>query len=559
MDADAIELFDLGSHQRKISTGSRDAQRYFNQGLNWCYCFNQEEGLKCFEKALEFDADCLMAYWGMAYAAGPFYNYAWCDFSRAEALEVTEFCYQQIKTGRLLAAKATNIESQLLDALSHRFQQPVPVSQCEFDRWDDAYADAMRQVYQCYPDDHDVMALFAEALMCRTPWKLWDVSQGVPPEGADTYEALAVIERSIAINDANGTPQHPAILHLHIHCTEMSGSPEQTAKTAERLFNLCPDAGHMNHMPGHTYVLCGEYKKAKQVSEVAIAADEKYLAYAGPHNFYTTARCHDLHLMMYACMLLGQYEPAINAADKMCQTLSEDVLRHVRRPQVLHTMEGYYSMKMHVLVRFGKWQQIIDEALPADASLYCVSVAMHHYAKSVAFAKLKQFKSAELQKDRFYQSVGAIPANRKFFNNPAVTTLGVGEMMLLGELAYHQGKHELAFDYLREAVARDDSLEYNEPWVWMHPPRHALGALLAEQGCYTEAEEVYRTDLGLNNQLQRCAQHPDNVWALHGLVECLQATGKTEDLPMFAAKLHTALKDTDGLVTSSCLCRDNRT
>ena len=552
---DVADHFDLGSYQRPISTHSADAQRWFNLGLNWCYCFNQEEGVKCFQKALEFDPNCVMAHWGVAYGSGPFYNYAWCDFSETEATLTTEICCRHLQLAVAASNGATEVENQLVLALSHRFQIPHPVTQQQYNQWDDDYACAMRDVYQMYPEDHDVMALFAEALMCRTPWKLWDVSKGVPPDGADTYEALAVIEKSIELKNTAGETQHPAILHLHIHCTEMSNTPEQSISSADLLIDQCPDGGHMNHMPGHTYLLCGDYEKARLVSELAIAADDKYLDYAGPFNFYTTARCHDLHLMMYACMFLGQYKPALNAAEKLCETLSEEVLRKTDRPQVLHTMEGYFSMKMHVLVRFGRWQEIIDTAMPVDKQLYCVSTAMHHYAKGVAYAALKDFDAANTQKVLFNQSVTEIPANRKFFNNPAVQTLGVGEMMLNGELAYHKGNHDAAFEYLRESVARDDCLEYTEPWAWMHPPRHALAALLVEQGYHSEAEEVYRTDLGLNNKLHRCAQHPKNVWALHGLVECLRHRNERVELPALEKQLATAMALTDGSVKSSCLCR----
>jgi len=192
-------------------------------------------------------------------------------------------------------------------------------------------------------------------------------------------------------------------------------------------------------------------------------------------------------------MFLGQYTPAMQAAEQMCNTLSPEVLGAQNRPQVLHTMEGYYSMKMHVLVRFGRWQLIIDTPLPSDSELYCVSTAMHHYAKGVAHAALKQHSLALQQRDQLHAAIQRIPTNR----------------MLDGEMAYHQGDFEQAFHSLRASVAADDNLEYTEPWAWMHPPRHALAALLAEQAHYAEAEEIYRTDLGLNNQLHRCAQHPD--------------------------------------------------
>ena len=172
-----------------------------------------------------------------------------------------------------------------------------------------------------------------------------------------------------------------------------------------------------------------------------------------------------------------------------------------------------------------------------------------------ANAALKQFDRAEAEKDAFYASLNQISAGRKFFNNPALETLAVGEKMLMGELEYHKGNYTVAYAHLRESVARCDQLHYSEPWPWMHPPRHALGALLLEQNHYTEAEEVYRADLGLNDAVQRCAQHKNNVWALHGLVECLKHREERVELPILQDLLDDALSKTDLPITSSCCCR----
>ncbi len=550
-----MDRFNLGTHTKTISTTSKKAQFWFNMGLNWCYGFNHEEGVKCFQEALKHDPDCAMAHWGIAYGAGPFYNNLWRQMSDREADECTLFCFDHIEMAHKCADKASQLENQLIEALAKRFQKPHRVSGEEFDRWDDDYASAMRRIYYSFKDDHDVMAIFAEAMMTRTAWRLWDVKTGIPPLNADTYEALEIIERSISMKDASGETQHLAILHLHIHATEMSNEPERAMRSANILATLCPDAGHLNHMPGHTYVLCGEYEKAKIASEKAIAADNMYVDYAGPFNFYTTARTHDLHLMMYACMFLGQCQPAMAAARQLQATLSKEVLSVKDRPQLAITLEGYYSIIMHVLVRFGRWQEIINAPMPNDPKLYCVSTAMYHYAKTVAYAAMKNFDQAGEQRRKFYTSRENIPKERTFFNNTAQSILAIGESMLEGELAYHMGHLEEAFEHLRESIRRDDDLEYSEPWAWMHPPRHALAALLSEQGHYTESEEVYRTDLGLNDKLQRCAQHPDNVWSLHGLVECLKIREETKELPELQIKLEKALAKTDTPITSSCMCR----
>lgn len=573
--------FDLGSHSWHITTSSAEAQIWFDRGLNWCFGFNHEEGLNCFQKVLQHDPQCAMGHWGIAYAAGPFYNMPWCDFSAQEIAQCTKMCCDNVSQSRALIANAASIsalEVELINALAARFQCPHGVSAEQFAAWDDAYADAMRKVYQKFPHDQNVAALFAEAMMNRTPWQLWNVKTDQPTDGADTLECLAVLDKAINHTKAQAktqaktpaktqaktqaktllTPQHQAILHLHIHCLEMSPWPERALESADTLGSLCTDAGHVIHMAGHIYILCGLYQDAKRVSEGAIQADRKYLEYAGPYNFYTSSRCHDLHLMIYACLFLGQFAPAMQATDEMCASLSRDVLEIKERPQLAITLEGYYSMKMHVLVRFGKWQKILDTPMPECAKLYCVSTSMQHYARVVSYAALGQIAQAERERTRFYESLANIADERKFFNNRALATLEIAEHMLNGELEYHKGNHAEAFKYLRTSVRLDDNLAYSEPWPWMHPPRHALGALLIEQGHYQEAESVYRTDLGLNNELQRCSQHPNNVWALHGLAECLRqrdGNNKNSELAEITAKLDLAMANTDVPITASCCCR----
>ncbi|WP_370461359.1 tetratricopeptide repeat protein [Reyranella sp. CPCC 100927] len=551
-----MDRFDLGVHTRKIRTSSDAAQRWFNLGLNWCFGFNQEEGVKCFHKALEFDPDCVMAHWGIAYGSGPFYNLTWRDYGKAEADRFTRIAFDHLQIAlRLSASRTEDAERHLVEALTRRFQEPHGVSPEQFDKWDDDYAAAVRRVHHAFPDDHDIMALLVEALITRTPRRLWDLKTGLPARNADTLEALALCERSMAMTDKTGERAHLAILHLHIHVMEMSSHPEQALRSADLLSTMAPDAGHLNHMPAHIYAQCGDYEKARIVSEHAVRADDMYADYAGSHNFYVTARGHDLHLMMHTCMFLGQYGPALAAANKIRAIMTEDILTMKDRPKLVTTTEAYYAMKMHVLVRFGRWREIIGEPPPGDPKIYRISTPMHHYARGIAYATLQDPEAADRERTLFRDAVARLPADLKFLSNLAQTTLAVAGAMLDGEVEYHRGNHDAAFAHLRDAVHRDDNLNYTEPWAWMHPPRHALAALLMEQDHHAEAESIYRDDLGLSGGIQRCAQHPDNVWALHGLVECLQRRSDTTELPALQAKLAAALAKVDVPITSSCMCR----
>jgi tetratricopeptide (TPR) repeat protein len=550
-----MDRFDLGTHRRSISTVSTEAQRLFDLGLNWCYGFNHAEAINCFNRALQKDPECAILHWGIAYAAGPFYNLTWQEHGPAELTAALAMCYEHIRQARSLATRAGHVENRLIHALSRRFPKQTPVTHQEFAQWDEDYAAEMRTVYRSFPNDPDVAALLVEALIMRTVRQLWDLRTGKPTPKSHVLEALTICERAIERADEAGEAQHPAILHMHIHILEMSAMPERGYRSANMLLGLCPDLGHLNHMPAHIYVLCGDYAESKAASIKAVGANDFYLEYAEEFTYYLLGCCHDLHLLMYTCMFLGKFESALWAANKL-RTLAWRGIASARdRPKLLHTAEGYWAMRLHVLVRFGRWQDIINEPAIEDLELFMVTTAMQHYAKGVAHAVLGNFDDAEHERACLKRQIALIPPERRFLSNAARDSLEVGVALLDGELAYHQGRHDEAYRHLRLAVKLDDSLSYTEPWAWMHPPRHALAALLLDQGYVDAAEQVYRDDLGLTTSVQRCAQHPNNVWALHGLVECLDLRGDRAELHIVQSQLSKALTYVDLPIRSSCWCR----
>jgi tetratricopeptide (TPR) repeat protein len=212
-------------------------------------------------------------------------------------------------------------------------------------------------------------------------------------------------------------------------------------------------------------------------------------------------------------------------------------------------------MKQHVLVRFGKWREIIAQNLPEDRELYCSNVAMMHYAKAVAHSALGNVAEAEAERALFVVAKARVPDSRLIHNNTVLALLDVAEAMLNGELEYRKGDHDAAFAHLRRSVELSDALPYDEPWGWMQPPRHALGALLLEQGRIEEAEAVYRSDLGLDGSLSRACQHPDNLWSLHGLHECLMRRGEKAEMPLIKQRLDLAQARAEIPIKASCFCR----
>ncbi len=553
--------YDLGSYTWPVTTQDPQAQLWFDRGLAWCYGYNHEEAVVCFERALEHDPNLAMAHWGIAYAIGPNYNKPWEDFDDDDKCQSLDraLAATAAAADAAAAAGASTIEQALIGALAARYpsspEEPSEIA--DFSPWNDAYADAMRAVHRAHPDDLDVCALFAEAIMNRTPWALWDLVTGQPATGASTLEATEVLETAFAGLDGKGANQHPGLLHMYIHLMEMSPHPERALKAGDTLVDLVPDAGHLVHMPTHIDVLCGHYQNVVARNSAAVVADRRFLDAEGPMNFYSTYRCHNYHFKVYGAMFLGQYGPAADAADEMIRTLPADLLR-TGSPPMADWLEGFVPVKQHVLIRFGKWQEIVDQPFPEDAELYCVTTAMMRYARAVAYASTERVDEAVAEQQAFYAARDRVPESRMLFNNTGLDILAVAEAMMTGEIEYRRGNFDAAFEHLNRAVELDDNLPYDEPWGWMQPTRHALGALLMEQGRLTEAEAAYRADLGLDGQLRRACWHPDNVWSLHGLHECLTRRGETVEANHIKQRLDVAQARADVPIESSCYCRLER-
>lgn len=543
------DYYDLGRYSRPITTTSADAQLWFDRGLAWCYGYNHEEAMRCFRAALDADPSCAMAWWGLSYAAGPNYNKQWKAFDPVDLAQSLAAARDAARRAIELAIAASPVERALIEPLADRYPSDDP-SQVTAD-WNDRYASRMRDVHRAHRDDHDVAALFAEALMNRTPWQLWDIRSGRPAEGADTREAIDVLERAMA--EKHGM-RHPGVLHMYIHLMEMSPTPHKALKAADALRDLVPDAGHLTHMATHIDVLCGLYKNVVDGNSRAIVADRKHLAREGASNFYSLYRCHDYHFKLYGAMFLGQCGPALEAADEMIATLPEALLR-IKSPPMADWLEGFVSMKLHVQIRFGRWADIVATPLPADPELFCVTTAMTHYARAVAYAASGNIAAADAEAVLFDAAFARVPPSRYLFNNTCVDILAIAAEMLRGEIAYRKGRFDIAFAHLRKSVALDDHLPYDEPWGWMQPTRHALGALLLEQGHVEQAEAVYRADLGLDATLPRACQHPENVWSLHGFHECLVRLGKTGEADIVRQRLEVATAWADVPIEASCFCR----
>lgn len=483
----AMTTFDLGTYHRPVTTSAPEAQAWCDQGLLWAYGFVHEESIRCYQQAVELDPDCVMAHWASRTPSGPTTTSLGDAFTEEELAEVGAAAYESVQRA-LAASHGSDIERELAQALTARF--PSPEVADDLQARSEAYADAMAEVYQRHSTDLDVAALYADALLNVTPWQLWDRWTGEPTEGSRALEARRVLEGALGLP---GGAEHPGLIHLYIHLMEMSQEPQTALPVADRLRTLVPDAAHLVHMPTHLDVLCGDYRRVVDWNRRAALADTKYVEHAGSLNFASLYRAHNLHFLVYGATFLGRYQDALDACDALEATLPEELLR-IEKPPMADWLEAFVPIRIHVLVRFGRWQEILDAALPEDRGLYASTTALMLYAKALAYAATARVPEAEATRTEFRAAAAAVPETRFLFNNTVHDILSVANAMLDGEVAYRRGDFDEAFDQLRHAVELDDGLPYDEPWGWMQPTRHALGALLLERGRVEEAEAVYRAD-----------------------------------------------------------------
>jgi tetratricopeptide (TPR) repeat protein len=541
--------YDLGSYHRPIETPSPQAQVWFDRGMVWAYAFNHDEAIKCFERALDLDPDLAIARWGVAYSIGPNYNKAWEAFDPVDL--AAALARARMELGLAAKGRASAVEHGLIEALQARFPTEDPDDTDALQAGHAAYADAMAALAEAYPDDVDVQALAADALVNITAWALWDINNGEPAPGSRVVEAKRILD------DALATPagrEHPMILHLYLHTMEMSATPQDALPAADLLRNLVPDAGHLVHMPSHIDVLCGNYRDSVVSNLSAVQVDRRFVDREGPLNFYSLYRAHNLHFVVYSAMFEGSSAIALQAADELAAQLTPELLA-IESPPMADWLEAFVPLRIHVLVRFGRWEELIAQPLPEDVDLYCSTATTIHYGRGVAHAAKGQLPQARAERDAFAEAYATIPDTRYLFNNTARDILAIAGEMLDGEIDYREGRFDDAFAHLRRAIELDDSLPYDEPWGWMQPTRHAYGALLLEQDRVEEAAEVYAADLGLDPTLARPCQHPGNVWSLHGYHECLQRLGRTDEAAIIGQQLDLLRARADVPILASCACR----
>lgn len=514
----------LGNHHLPITTTQKQAQELFDQGLRLSYAFNHAEAERSFRRAIAADPSCAMCYWGAAYVLGPNINAPMNDTDVPAAYDAAQTAYS-------LRKNATPLERALIEALTHRYAATPVIDRSPLDQ---AYADAMAQVYAAFPDDTDAGALYAEALLDTRPWSYWG------PNGeatAFTDELLQTLEHVLSI-DAD----HPGANHFYIHAVEKY-RPAHGLPSALRLATLVPGAGHLVHMPSHIYLRVGLYGKATEANQMAVAADRQYLQACAPHSFYTEMYVrHNLDFLAGAALLEGRSALTISTAQELSGQVRDEA---VHMPAMLE-LQQFMATPWLYEVAFGRWNDVL--AIPEPDSSLLFARGLWHYARSIALIRTGDLDAAEDEladlRDRIDDPslTGTLMAV-----NDAKTILAVGLAEASGELEAARGDYDAAVTLLEEAVSRQDQLTYMEPPPWYHSTRLNLGAVLLEAGRPQEAETVFRANL---------EQFPNNGWGLFGLHQALlaQQAGQqepTEEILSVQEAFEKAWRNADVALTAA--------
>ncbi len=514
----------LGTHEWKVTTDVPRAQEFFNQGLRLLYAFNHAEARRAFREAARLDPNLAMADWGEAMTLAP-------NLNAPMSADSARLAFQAIQAARRKAGSASRREQMLIDALAARFAADSPSDRAALDK---AYAVAMARVVEAFPEDADVRTFYADAVMNTMPWDYWQKDGSPKPE---TAKLLAALEAVMAAH-----PKHPGANHYYIHAIEASDNPDRALPSAEVLGALMPAAGHMVHMPAHIYLRVGRYADAAEANVRAIAADQDYLAQCQAQGLYPVSYYpHNLHFLWAAATLEGRKAVAIDAA----RQVAEKVPHH--HAGALAWTADFPVTPWLAYVRFGMWTEILTTPAPPESAPYATGI--WHYARGVAFVARGQLDRAAEERRAVDVMAGHEAFTTTLKDTPLAGNLQIASRIIGGEMAARRGAVDEAVKLLREAVALEDAIPYNEPPVWHHPVRQILGGVLFDAGRAAEAEPIYREDL---------ARVRENGWSLFGLARSLEAQGKTQDAAEVRLRFERAWRRADITLKSSRIIANDR-
>lgn len=467
-----IQLFSngLGTFSKPMSSTSREAQAFFDQGFQMMYAFAKPEAVRSFREAWKRDPECAICYWGEAWAWGSYLN---APMTADEA----PHAYAAVQKALSLKPRATPKERALIDAMAVRYVETFdPAARVAQDR---AYAGAMEKVAAQFPDDLEIATLYADALFLLEP------RRGTRDVNDPNVQRLHRVLEGILARDV----RHPGACHLYVHATESTTMPHRAEACAEFLGRSIPGASHINHMPSHTWNEVGRWGDSVRANLDAWHSDQKAAIGQG----FAIYPEHNLHMLLYAASYDGQGAIAMRAG--------KDYTRLTR--------QSFYEVL--TLIRFGRFDEVLEVTSRPRGD---VEGGLWDFAQGYAQLKQGNGDFAAVYLARVKRAAETSKAGFRFHTANDLLPIVAG--ILEGEMQRMSGDLNGAIQSFQRAAERQEALAYDEPEPLPFSAFHWLGAALLEGKRFEEAEQAYRREL---------KDHPHNGWSLLGLQQALAGRG----------------------------------
>jgi hypothetical protein len=476
---------------------AQSVQKPFERGVALLHSFWYEEAEKEFLDIAKDDPHCAMAHWGIAMSL-------WHQLWDQPDQKVIKRGLREVKTGQKMAKKSTPREQAYLAAAKAFYSNSKNL---KHDARAKAYSDAMKRVYEAYPNDHEAATFYGLSLIASEPDDDKDF--------ATRKQAAAVLEKVYAVE-----PDHPGVAHYLIHTYDRPELAQLGIPAARSYAKIAPAAPHALHMPAHIFARVGLWQDDITSNIASIDATRKTAAMGmggEDHQF------HAMDFLVYAYLQSGREADA------------QKVIDEVKAMPPMHQMAGMnYDERIDSQVRFSASYALELHQWRDAASLPLVTTGDPEYnsilylARALGAARSGQLAEARKNIDEAKKIAQSV-REKKRTREANFLERSAGEAQAW--IAHSEGKDDEAIKLLRAAAENETDGFSGTGFL---PAQELLGDLLLEAKRPQEALVEYQTDLKLN---------PNRFDSLYGAAQSAAAAGKQKEANDYYAQL---LKSCEG-------------
>jgi len=480
----------LGTVNFPVSCAS-SVQKPFERGVALLHSFWYEEAEKEFQQIATDDPHCAMAHWGIAMSL-------WHQLWNNPDATVIQHGLDEVHQAKTTHGPSTPRDKAYIAAIKAFYSDSKKLNHEARAR---AYSNAMKKVYETYPDDHEAAAFYALSLLASEPHD--------DATFANRKQAAAVLEKLFAIE-----PDHPGVAHYLIHSYDKPQLAQLGLPAARRYAQIAPASPHALHMPSHIFARVGLWQDDINSNLASIAATRKTAAMhmgGGGHQF------HAMDFLFYAYMQSGR--------DADAKALIEEIRAMPNKKDDM----------------YGKGFDPHAAALAYLSALY--PIEMHDWATAAALSPAEVAGTAEGSVIYWARAIGSAHLRKPDDVRKDIAEIESIHKKLVAEksefadaveddrkqaqawLAFAEGKDDDAVEAMRPIADKQDSLG-DEPQG--APAREMLADMLLEAKRPQQALTEYQTDLKLN---------PNRFDGLYGAARAAEAAGKQNDASEYYALL----------------------